>query len=85
MRAERVAQLTHEHGRRHSVARDVANRDMHDAVGAPHRVVPVAADLETRAARVVAADQLHALDLRELLREQAALKAHGDLVLALEG
>ena len=66
------------------MARDVADRDVHDAVGAPHGVVPVAADLEPRAARVVAADQLDALDLGQLLREQAALQAHGDLVLALE-
>ena len=64
VRAEGVAQLAHEHGRRDAVAGDVAHRHVHDAVGAAHRVVPVAADLESGAAGVVAADQLDALDLR---------------------
>ena len=84
VRAEGVAQLAHQHGRRHAVAGDVADRDVHDAVGAADRVVPVAADLEAGAAGVVAPDQLDALDLGQAVREQAALQSHGDLVLALE-
>ena len=39
---------------------------------------------EAGAARVVAADQLDALDIGEVVGEQAALQPHGDLVLALE-
>ena len=85
VRPEGVSQLAHQDRGRHAVARDVADGDVHDAVRAPHGVVPVATDEEAGAARVVAADQLDALDLRQPIREQAALQAHGDLVLAFEG
>ena len=57
---------------------------MHDAVGAAHGVVPVAADLEPDAARVVAPGELDALDLGERLGQQAALERDRDLVLAFE-
>ena len=84
VRAEGVPQLAHQHGGGHAVAGDVADGHVHDAVGAPDRVVPVAADQQAGAARVVAADQLDALDVGKVVGEQAALQPHGDLVLALE-
>ena len=83
--SEGVPQLPHEHGRRHAVARDVADRHVHDAVGTPHRVVPIPADHEPGAAGGVAPDQLDAVDVGQVGGEQAVLQPHRDLVLALEG
>ena len=80
--AERVAQLSHQRRCRDAPARDVADADVHDPVGPLHDVVPVAADLEARAARLVATRGIDAGDPREL-GQQAALERHGDAVLLL--
>ena len=82
--AEGVAHLPHEHRCGEATAGDVSDRDLHDPVAAAHDVVPVAADFEPCAACLVVAEQLDAVDHRQLLREQAALQAHGDVVLVLE-
>ena len=83
IRAERVAHLPHQHGGADAATGDVSDRDVDDAVAAPHDVVPVAADLEARATRLIAAEQLDAFDLGQVLRQQAALEAHRDGVLVL--
>ena len=80
--AERVAQLSHQRRRRNAAARDVADADVHDPVGPLHDVVPVAADLEARAACLVAARGIDAGDPGEL-RQQAALERDGDAMLLL--
>ena len=83
VRAEGVAELTHEHGRGDPVARDIAHgHGTIPSIGGRRRTSP--RRLKAGGAGVVAADQLHALDLGKLLREQAALQSHCDLVLALE-
>ena len=84
VRAEGVAQLTHQDGGRKAAPGDVADGDVHDAVAAAHDVVPVSSDLHAGAARLIATDELHALDLGQILRQQAALEADGDGVLVLE-
>ena len=81
--AEGVAHLPHQDGRGEAAARHVSDGDLHGAVVAVHDVVPVAADLETCAPGLVVTQQLHAVDLRQELREQAALEARGDGVLVL--
>ena len=80
--AERIAQLSDQRRCRDAPARDVADADVHDPIGPLHDVVPVAADLEARAARLVATRGIDAGDPREL-GQQAALERHGDAVLLL--
>ena len=80
--AERVAQLSHQRGGRHAAPGDVADRDVHDPVGALHDVVPVAADLEAGAAGLVARGGVDGVDLRDA-GEQAALQRRRDRVLLL--
>ncbi len=81
--AERVAELAHRRGRAEAVARHVAHHQRHAAVGALEHVVPVAPDRRAARARQVAGGQLHALDRRQPLRQEAALERLGDRVLAL--
>ena len=82
-RAEGVAQLPHQHGGRDAAPGDVADREVEDPVRSPHRVVPVAADREPDATRVVAPGEVESLDRRERVGQQAALQRDRDLVLAL--
>ena len=82
-RPERVAQLPHQYRGRDSASGHVSDGEVEDPVGPANRVVPVAADLETHAAGVVAPGELEALDDRELLGQQAPLERDGDVVLPL--
>ena len=81
--AERVAQLTHRRGGAQPVAHHVPHHQRHAPVGPLERVVPVAADRGAAAGRQVARRQPEPLDLRQPLRQQAALERLGDRVLAL--
>ena len=80
---ERVAKLAHGGRGAQAVADHVADHERHAPVGALQHVVPVAPDRGAARARQVAGRELHALDLRQALGQQAALERLGDLVLAL--
>ena len=83
-RAERVAQLPHQHGGVDAMARDVADGDVHEPVGATDGVEPVATDDEAGLGGVVAPEQLDSVDRGQAVREEAALQQQGEIVLALE-
>ena len=66
IRAERAAQLAHERRCRDAAPSDVADANVHDPVGSLHDVVPVAADLEAGAARLITGRRVDGRDLRYL-------------------
>ena len=77
--------LAAHHGRgADALAADVADAELDDPVGPADRVVPVAADLDRVAAREVVAGELDAVGGRQPVGQQAALQAHGELVLVRE-
>ena len=81
--AQRAAQPSHHRGGGQPLARHVAHHEPDRAAGHGQHVVPVAAHLRLGRGRLVARRHLQPGELREALRQQAALQRLGDAVLAL--
>ena len=78
---QRAAQLSHHGGGHRALPDDVADRDRHPVLVQLDHVVPVAARLDALCAGQVPGVQQEARELRQPLRQQAALQRLGHPVL----
>ena len=84
VRLKRGAELSHQCGRPDAAAHHVAHREDDAPVAELEHVEPVAAHLHPRTGGQVSDRDLHARNLWQLLREQAALQGLRDMPFLLE-
>ena len=84
VRAQRVADTSHEARGFHAVPRDVADDDDDAAVGGLERVVPVAADVDVDLGGPVRGRDLHARDHGQAVGNDRRLQQLDDAVLGFE-